>query len=211
MFEMASRHFCSKIAGLLEALLLGKTRSRDCEAMSREFPDYVDPWRAADGGRLIAGTIPLARFSRLMPLLASGEGEAGFKIQFGYDAQRRPTIAVDVTAPLSLICQRSLEPYIEQVEQSSVLQVIGSPSEQRLLSDDEEFVLVEEGRLAIAELVEDELLLAVPQVPRNPDLEPVQHFTGQEELNEAASTEGADGNERRRPFAGLAEMMKGNK
>ncbi|MDX1554966.1 MAG: YceD family protein [Xanthomonadales bacterium] len=176
--------------------------------MSREFPDYVDPWRAADGGRHVGGTIPLARFSRLLPLLASSEGEARFSLQFGYDAQRRPTVAVEVSAPLELVCQRSLEPYIEEVGQASVLQVIATPSEQALLSGDEEFVLVEEGRMAVAELVEDELLLAVPQVPRNPALEPVRLSTGEEDTSAVAEAGDPGKGRRQKPFAALADMMK---
>ncbi len=176
--------------------------------MSREFPDYVDPWRAADGRRNIGGTLPLTRFSRLRPLLASDEGEARFSLHFGHDAQRRPTVRVKVSAPLTLLCQRSLEPYIAQVDQESLLQIIGAPSEQALLSDEEEFVLVDEGRMAVAELVEDELLLAVPQVPRNPDLEPVQHSTAGKETTAAAEADDRNQEARQRPFESLAEMMK---
>lgn len=196
--------------------------------MSREFPDFIDPWRAAEGGKRIGGTIPLARFRRLAPLLASNDGEAAFDLQFGYDAQRRATVAVEVSSPLRLTCQRSLEPYVERVEQRSLLQIIGEPGEEALLSGDEEFVLVEEGHLAVADLVEDELLLAVPQVPRNPDVERVLATTASPEGSKVGASaskradngacdgagdigaEGADnGGDRQHPFEGLAEMIKG--
>lgn len=195
--------------------------------MSREFPDFIDPWRAAEGGKRIGGTIPLARLKRLTPLLASNDGEAAFDLQFGYDAQRRATVTVEVSAPLRLTCQRSLEPYVERVAQRSLLQIIGEPGEQALLSGDEEFVLVEEGRVAVADLVEDELILALPQVPRNPQAETVWITTASPEGSEAGASrtndegngEGNDegnalaedagtGGERQRPFEGLAEMLK---
>ncbi len=88
-------------------------------------------------------------------------------------------------------------------------------------------MLVEEGRLAVADLVEDELLLAVPQVPRNPDVERVLATTASPEGSQAGASaskradsgagdgagdigaEGADsGGDRQRPFEGLAEMIK---
>jgi len=173
--------------------------------MSREFPDFVDPWRAAEGGRRIGGTIPLARLSRLAPLLASNEGVADFSLLFGYDVQRRPTVAVQVSAPLSLVCQRSLEPYTEEIRQQSLLQVIGTLAEQAMLSGEEEYVLADEGRLAVAELVEDELLLAVPQVPRNPAVEPVRESTAGGDKHDPSSN-GDSG--RQRPFEALNELMK---
>ena len=43
-------------------------------------------------------------------------------------------------------------------------------AEQEMMPESYEPVLVENGRLALVELVEDELLLGVPQVPRNPDV-----------------------------------------
>lgn len=191
--------------------------------MSREFPDFIDPWRAAEGGKRIGGTIPLARFKRLAPLLASNDGDAAFDLQFGYDAQRRATVTVEVSVPLRLTCQRSLEPYVERVAQRSLLQIIGEPGEEALLSGDEEFVLVEAGRLAVADLVEDELLLAVPQVPRNPDVARVLTTTTSPEGSQAGASasngagDGAgdaraedpdSGGDRQRPFEGLAEMIK---
>lgn len=169
--------------------------------MSREFPDFVEPWRLADGRRSIGGTISLVRFKRLLPLLASSKGDATFRLNFGYDAQQRACVTVEVSAPLTLVCQASLEPYVEEVRQRSVLLIIADAAEQANLSEQEEFVLVEEGRLAVADLVEDELLLAVPQVPRNPDRAAEKKI-----VDEMAA--GPPDEQVRRPFESLAEMMK---
>ena len=176
--------------------------------MSREFPDFIDPWRLAAGNKAIGGTIALSRLKRLEPLLASSEGEATFRVRFGYDAHRRANASVKVEAPLTLMCQSSLKPYTEQVNQRSQLLIIGEPDEQATLSDQEEFILVEEGRMAVADLVEDELLLAVPQIPRNPELETIlESTTGEDEPDGVESSQ--DSNEgRQRPFESLAELMK---
>lgn len=177
--------------------------------MSREFPDFIDPWRAAEGGRRIAGTIPLARLKRLGPLLASSEGEARFEMQFGFDEQRRVTVSVHVSSPLSLTCQRSLEPYVELISQNSVLQVIGSEAEQALLSGEEEYILAEEGRLAVADIIEDELLLAIPQVPRNPEIDRVWKSTAGDRAAQAGDPgERDEGGGRQHPFESLADLMK---
>lgn len=183
--------------------------------MSRDFPDFVDPWKAADGKRTFQGTMPLERMHRLAPLLASTEGsrkdsgmvgadwpkEAWFSARFGHDHEGTVTIDIEVRAELPLVCQRSLEPYLEKVSRHTELAVVESVAEQDLLPEHYEPVLVEHGRLALLDLVEDELLLGVPQVPRNPAVRSVDVSTGEEAE--------ADSEERRNsPFEKLAGLLK---
>jgi uncharacterized protein len=175
--------------------------------MSREFPDFVDPYKAADGKRVFQGTMPLRRMRRLAPLLASGLSgpDARFTARFGYDRQGLVRIRLDVEAELPLLCQRSLEPYLEKVSRRSSLTVIEDVSEQASLPDDAEPVLVEDRRMALLDIVEEELLLGVPQVPRNPDVAAVELSTGGEPVTPSKEEEG----QTHRPFAGLAGLMKG--
>lgn len=174
--------------------------------MSREFPDIVDPWKAADGRRSFSGTVPLARLERLAALLAPGAntGVAAFEADFGYDEQGLVTIRVAVTADLPLVCQLSLETFVEHVERSSTVAVVTAVAEQDEVPEQYEPVLVEDRRLALASLVEEELLLAVPQVPRKPG-------AAKPELPADVSLEDAAEHETERthrPFAGLAGLMK---
>lgn len=182
--------------------------------MSREFPDFVDPWKAADGRREFQGTMPLKRMARLVPLLApvehgppageNGWADARFHARFAYDRQGMATIRLEVEAELPLICQRSLAPYREKVSRRSVLTVIEDVREQDRLPEDCEPVLVENKRMALLDIVEEELLLAVPQVPRNPEIREI-------ELSTEGETEKAspiEENRRHRPFAGLADLLK---
>ncbi|MFC1605744.1 DUF177 domain-containing protein [Pseudomonadota bacterium] len=179
--------------------------------MSREFPDLLNPWKAADGRRTFEGTMPLRRMRRLHELLAPQDGsgvawqDPWFRADFGHDSQGNVTVELWVEAELPLICQRSLRPYLEPVKRHSLLAVVESVEEQELLPEDYEPVLVEQGHMALLEVVEDELLLAVPQVPRNPGVAEVD-----------LSTDGAAPAEpttepTRRPFEGLAGLLKQRK
>lgn len=182
--------------------------------MSREFPDFVDPWKAADGRRTFQGTMPIKRMQRLAPLLApENQGgnnqavtrkDAAFTARFSYDRQGLLTIRLDVEAELPLICQRSLVPYLEQIRRRSYLAVIEDVNAQDLVPENYEPVLVENRRMALLDIVEEELLLAVPQVPRNPDMEVIELSTGGEieksSVNEDEKTY--------QPFAGLADLIK---
>jgi len=150
------------------------------------------------------GSMPLVRMERLRPLLANPSGEARFVAGFEFDAQGRVTILLQVEASLPLICQRSLEPYLEPVHRRSLLGVIESMAEEALMPENYEPVLVEHGRLAMLELVEDELLLGLPEVPRNLELEEVCW----QALDSETADSGRGAASTQQPFAGLAEQLK---
>jgi uncharacterized protein len=179
----------------------------NCEAMSREYPDWISPGRAAEGKRIFSGTIPLARMKRLAALLVETQGEASFTASFRTDMDKRVIIDLQVEAALPLVCQASLEVYDEQVKRRSDLAVIDHDSEQAELPENYEPVLTENGRLAMASLVEDELLLGLPQVPRKPGLEKVEYSTGGKTFKSEDSQKGA----RKNPFAALQDMLKQDK
>lgn len=182
--------------------------------MSREFPDFVDPWKAADGRRVFQGTMPLKRMQRLGPELAAegaamGDGavawhDARFSARFSHDRQGLVTIRLEVEAELPLICQRSLSPYLENVRRQSLLVVIEDVSEQEALPESYEPFLVENRRMALLDIVEEELLLAIPPVPKNPEVGAIEWSADDEvEIPPAAVEE-----KTHRPFAGLAGLMK---
>jgi uncharacterized metal-binding protein YceD (DUF177 family) len=106
-----------------------------------------------------------------------------------------------------------------------VLAVIGSAGEQDRVPEHYEPVLAEQGRMALQDLVEEELLLALPEVPRNPEIAAVRQSTGPGGEKAAEPARGAqDGPEddsekdpengsgrRYRPFAGLADLIRTRK
>ena len=155
--------------------------------------------------------MPMVRMKRLQAMLAPtaeddakrSSAEAGFEMSFAYDQQGLVTIDMKVSAELPLQCQRSLQTYIESVQRNSLLVVIENVAEQDTVPESYEPVLVEERRLALADLVEEELLLAVPQVPRSPHSEEIELST--DGAVEASSGENEEPTHR--PFEGLAGLM----
>jgi uncharacterized protein len=180
--------------------------------MSREFPDRIDPWKAADGRRRFQGTMPLKRLERLAPLLAPVDWpDARFSAGFGRDRQGLVVVDLRVEAELPLICQRSLEPYLERVVRHSRLAVVESAEQGSNVPEHYEPVLAEEGRLALQDLVEDELLLGLPEVPRNPEIERVQRSTDPDQPpghGDGGEAPGAGEEPTHRPFEELADLLK---
>ncbi len=175
--------------------------------MSREYPDWISPERAAEGKRIFSGSVPLSRMQRLAPLLVTAGGDAVFVAAFRRDMDKRVIIDLQVEAALPLICQASLEVYNEQVKRRCDLVVIEHDSEQDELPDNYEPVKMENGQLAIASLVEEELLLGLPQTPRKPGIKKVEYSTGGE--TPASVTSQDEGN--KNPFAALQGMLQRKK
>jgi uncharacterized protein len=172
--------------------------------MSREYPDWISPGRAAEGKRIFSGTIPSSRMKRLASLLVHARGDAAFVAAFRTDLDQRVVIDMQVEAALPLVCQASLDEYDEQVSRQSELAVLEDESELAELPDNYEPVLTENGRLAIARLVEDELLLGLPQIPRKPGLKKVKYSTAGKSFQSEETPAGAKKN----PFAALKDMLK---
>lgn len=170
--------------------------------MSREFPDWVNPWKAAEGKRIFSGSVALGRMPRLKPLLAAADGEARFTASFVLDGEKRATIALAVSAELPLTCQASLEAFMLPVERKSRLAVIEDQAEEENLPEHYDPVIARSGKIVFADLVEDELLLAMPQVPRKPGLQGVRFSTDPQAAEAAESPE-----HYHRPFAALRSML----
>ena len=147
---------------------------------------------------LVEREFPLAGFERLRDWLADPAGTARMRL-----ALRRidevPTGQLVVTAAVTLVCQRCLQPMTAQLRSESA--VAFAPGESERVPAGYELIAGDPKRVDLAGLVEDELLLALPPIPR--------HAAGANcRLPGMAAAEDPAGPEMRRPFAGLKDLLK---
>ena len=138
--------------------------------MPKHFPDRVDPWRLLDQEQVIQGKIKLASMGRLSSLLndSGGEQEAGFSLSFHRDLDRRAVIHCEIRAMLGLTCQRCLNPMSILMEIDSRLALVQGLEEAKELPEElAPLMLAGDDLLHIHDLVEEELLLAVPDAPKH--------------------------------------------
>lgn len=136
--------------------------------MSPALPDRVDIARQVQARRIYEGALPLAAMRRLSGSLAANEGAARYSVEFGKDGFGISYIALRVEAELPLICQRTLDVFEYPVSIDQRLGLIVRESEEAGLPPGYEPLLVPEGDLSIADVIEDELILALPVVPLKP-------------------------------------------
>lgn len=172
--------------------------------MSVTLPESVDAWRMVAARRSFEGTLAIASLRRLCEALANTDGEVTFVLDFGRDSLDTSYVDVRASAPLTLTCQRSLEPFVLPVAVQTRLGLITDERDEAGLPPDYEPLLVaEDGRLRPADVIEDELLLALPLVPVNPDCRLPDEVTGRDPDKDSAG-EGHSEN----PFAVLRELKK---
>ena len=167
--------------------------------MSAELPEILDAWRMVAARREFKGRVALAALPRLRDALLDAEGEVVFALGFDCDALRVPYLELKIDAELPLQCQRSLQRFLFPVQLEQRLGLIRDEEEEAGLPGGYEPLLVDaDGMLRPLDLVEDELILAIPVVPVKPGSEAVERdwpVSAEEEV-------------RANPFAGLAALKK---
>lgn len=120
--------------------------------------------------RSFAGSLPVASLGRLCEALVDASGSVQFALDFGRDSLQASYVEVRAETSLTMTCQRTLEPFALPVSINTRLGLIRLESEEAGLPPDCEPLLVPaDGRLNPADIIEDELLLALPLVAINPD------------------------------------------
>ena len=174
--------------------------------------ETIEPLALAAKGRILEGRLPLTSLPRLLPLLASGDlGEVEYALEFGRDEGGTPCIVGSVKAILPLICQRCMEVMDYPVATRTRLGIVTSQAAAEQLPERYDPLLVpaigleveQESEITIADIVEDELILALPQVAMHKMEECPQGdaFLGKAEGEEDVST-----TQRENPFAVLSQL-----
>jgi len=172
--------------------------------MSVTLPESLDAWRMVSARRSFEGTLPVATLSRLREALAGTDGLVQFELDFGRDSLGTDYVAVQAQARLTLTCQRTLEPFVLPVTVDTRLGLVRHERDEAGLPPDYEALLVpEDGRLNPADVIEDELLLALPLVPVDPDSSLPDEVTGRD-----ADGDAEGGRHAGNPFAVLRELKK---
>jgi len=133
--------------------------------MSPVLPSLLDPWRAIDSRSVLVGRLPLSSLPRLRDSLVEARGDVRFRLAFSRDEARRAVLCCEVAATLRLRCQRCLEAFDHEVDTNTLLALVLSMDEERHLPEPYDPLPVGNEPIRPGDLIEDELLLALPQIP----------------------------------------------
>jgi uncharacterized protein len=129
------------------------------------LPEQLEPLGLADAGRSFRGTVPIAKLERLAPLLSVTDGELEVQMRLGLDERRIRVLQGTVAGSLDLVCQRCLGALHFPVDLQFRLGIVTAEHEIDELPEGYEPLLVSGDPVRTCDVIEDEVLLALPAIP----------------------------------------------
>ncbi len=166
--------------------------------MAEHLPEYIDPLALVEKRRQFKGSLPLSKMLRLQDALLNREGEARFELKFERNG-RVAAITGLVEAELELQCQCCLGSIPWRVKSQVSLGVVRTIDEADRLPESYEPLLLEEESIPLVDIVQEELLLAIPSIPQHEQCAL---------LAKAEQQSAPEPTKRANPFAVLAELKK---
>ena len=130
----------------------------------------IDGMRFAKAGEELSGVLRADALPRLADILSPDLQDVQYRLRGGSKAGR-PVLRLEIQASVVLTCQRCLEPYVQALNLERVYPLARDEAELERWERDDSLLegLVADPKMGVAELIEDEILLSLPTVPRHPE------------------------------------------
>jgi len=136
---------------------------------SSDLPKTVDPFRYASHGRHLTGNLPVNGMSRLLPDLLSDQSQVTVDLEFGVDESIKVSwMKGQIKTCVELQCQRCLESFSYDIIASFLLGLVRKMEDVERLPSRYDPLLVADGVLVLNDIIEEELIINLPVVPKHP-------------------------------------------
>lgn len=170
--------------------------------MSRgSLPIYVEPFRLCDAGASVSGRLAEKQLERIREFSVGTTDGIDVTLKFWRDEEGRNRIGGTIDTVLHTKCERCLGPLDLKVHADVALLAISAGAPLPETDDELNIVEVEEERLLLAPLVEEEVLLAIPRFPAHDSCDMVAY---DREAGSSQAKPEAKGN----PFDVLAALKR---
>ncbi|RKP52767.1 DUF177 domain-containing protein [Trinickia fusca] len=192
-------------------------------------PHELDVFEFARSGRQAAGAVRVSQLPRMLNEVPADapdrdtaftwqvEGSTQPELQDDGTEAAQPYLRLAVHGCAWLECQRCLAPYEQSFDVDAIYRLVATEEEadEFPLDDDEVDVIVGSRQFDLIDLIEEELLLSLPLVPKH-DVCPEVHesllsgTSDAEEADEPAADDGgAQAPDKPNPFAALDALKRG--
>jgi len=128
------------------------------------LPTHIDPRKLALQGYLLEGEVKCDSLTRLASSVSSICGSLEASVQFELDESRAKVARGTASVTVHAICQRCLDVVKVDLKADFAVQVIWSEDHLNRVASNYEPWLVQDRMANLSELLEDEILLALPSV-----------------------------------------------
>ena len=130
--------------------------------LTEPLPNTLDVRKAAARGVSISGALKPVDLPRFKSLLADETGEILAQLTFSRDEENRPIIGLEFEAKVSVVCQRCLQAMPQGLVGDNTLGIVWTDEQAKHLPRHLDALIASEEGSNLWELVEDELILALP-------------------------------------------------
>lgn len=166
--------------------------------MPSDLSQSINPLRLAKSKERIEDSLQIDSFERLKGVLLENEGELKYSLSFDFDESGTCVIECIIDTQLMFECQRCFKPVKIDIHSDSLLAVANDKDEFEALAKEYEPLQLDEESISVPELIEDELLLAIPVSPLH----------AENECSAKAVLDKINADAKPQPFAALAALKK---
>jgi uncharacterized protein len=169
--------------------------------MLARLPNIIDPVLLAERSATIAGEINLSDFERLAEFLYENNGSVHVNLAFRKDG-KHAFIDGNIVGKLRIVCQRCLEALEFPLDKQFSLIIIATEGKAMNLPDGyDPLILPEDGKIQLKLIIEDEILLILPDIPKHQEKCSITGFS-------EVKTISSDNVKKDNPFSILADLYK---
>ncbi|WP_020559348.1 YceD family protein [Thiofilum flexile] len=175
--------------------------------MLNRLPVEINPFRYVEQRRELSGIMPLREMSRLVEMALDSSGDFQVELVFSLSETHLPMVKGSVQGQIQVECQRCLQPMTLTINHPIEVVFTRSETDRRPEEAGYESWVVEDDSLYLRDFVEDELLLAMPLIPRHDSCQPLKPLIEGYE-DDAVNNESDPTEEKKNPFAVLKNWKK---
>ena len=165
--------------------------------------DLIDHRKLANQGANLEGSLSVKRFQRMIEMLTGNDGDVHLKLDFERGESGSTRVTGSVSTDLQFECQNCRENFSQNVSCHILLDIVVSEAAAEKLDSVADVHVSAESLINVVELVEDELLLALPMISRHKDgLCPQNEYVSEMKDKEEPVVE------THRPFEKLADQLE---
>ncbi len=126
------------------------------------LPQYVNPRQLSTQGKTLTGSVDVSLCNRVKDAVKEISSTIEASLSFYLEEQGRKIVNIRASGSVKVICQRCLSSMPLQLECDTILCIVWSEEEADALPKNLEAWIVPEDKGNLIDLIEDELLLAIP-------------------------------------------------
>lgn len=173
--------------------------------MQSILPEHVDLMQKAKLGCEIAGEWPVSKLDRLADLLLDDTPVVTARLTLGREG-RLHYLQGQVAVTVEVTCQRCMQPMQLSLNCDVSLGLISEEAQADRLPEGYEPLLVEDGKMSLPAILEDELLLAMPLVAMH-DYDCSDYMQQQKQQQAVEEDQMNAEKEKNNPFSVLKDLL----